>query len=115
LRRFRHVTERTLADAGNESCNFGIQATASDVCLSAAIALRPFVNERGGKIIALIHDSVLMELPDDPEPVREIASETARQFAEFGTRFASGEVRITSSFKVGRQWGALEKYDAHLS
>jgi uracil-DNA glycosylase family 4 len=115
LRRFRHVTERTLTDAGNESCNFGIQATASDVCLSAAIALRPFVNERGGKIIALIHDSVLMELPDDPEPVREIASETARQFAVFGTRFASGEVRITSSFKVGRQWGALEKYDAHLS
>jgi uracil-DNA glycosylase family 4 len=115
LRRFRHVTERTLADAGNESCNFGIQATASDVCLSAAIALRPFVNERGGKIIALIHDSVLLELPDDPEPVREIASETARQFAEFGTRFASGEVRITCSFKVGRQWGALEKYDAHLS
>jgi DNA polymerase-1 len=114
-RRFKFVTDRTLIDAGNENCNFAIQATASDVCLSAAIALRPFVNERGGKIIALIHDSVLMELPDAPEPVREIASETARQFAEFGTRFASGEVRITSSFKVGRQWGALEKYDAHLS
>jgi DNA polymerase-1 len=111
VRRFKFVTEKTLIDAGNENCNFGIQATASDICLTGALQVRPFVRERGGKIIALIHDSILFELPDDPRIASEIYFETSRLFGAIGRNLAGTLVEIKADAKVGYRWGGLSKVD----
>lgn len=47
--------------------NFLIQSVASDVNLLAAIEMQEYINKTGmkAKIFALVHDSILAEVPDD--------------------------------------------------
>jgi DNA polymerase-1 len=111
LRRFPHVTEANLIDSQNQGANFVIQATASDICLLAAIAVRPFARERDAFIIDLVHDSILFEIPDDLQIASEISKETACHFKAIGTTLVSDRVPIVGEAKIGKRWGNLKEFD----
>jgi DNA polymerase-1 len=112
LRRFPHVTEANLIDSQNQGANFVIQATASDICLLAAIAVRPFARERGAFIVDLVHDSILFEIPDDLQIASEISKETACHFKAIGTTLVSDRVPIVGEAKIGKRWGGLKEFNA---
>lgn len=64
-RRFGVVSESNLHDAQNEAANFPIQSTASDITMVAGYRARPVVYEEDGLFCNLVHDSIIIELPDE--------------------------------------------------
>ena len=69
-RRVPNVISTDRAVVGHEvrsAVNFLIQSVASDINLLAAIDMQNYIKERGmkAKIFALVHDSVLAEVPED--------------------------------------------------
>jgi DNA polymerase I-like protein with 3'-5' exonuclease and polymerase domains len=69
-RRLRNITSDNAGIVAHEArsgINFLIQSPASDVNLLAAIDMQNFItaNNMKAKIFALVHDSILAEVPDD--------------------------------------------------
>lgn len=108
-RRFKLVTKENIHEQQNEACNFPIQSTASDITLLSACSVSTSVKALGGKIVNLIHDSIMFELPDDESIVKIVASLTAKAFLKTGEQLVGNAVPFTAEFKLGTKWGSLSK------
>ena len=106
------VTRANLPFLENEAANFPHQSIASDITLHAAIRCwRPLL-ARGIKIVNLIHDALLMEVPLTPD----------NHLREFAIRLVAGELRqvpidygltqvpFIADAEYGHRWGSLQKY-----
>jgi len=110
-RRFGLITSENLSELQNESKNFVIQSVASDLTLMSAMRAEKPLRDLGVKIINLVHDSILLECPDDDGVTREamhvlddIMSKVPKE--ELGT-----DVPFGIDFGVGYQWGNLEEVE----
>jgi uracil-DNA glycosylase family 4 len=102
-RRFYLVTEQNKREVFNEALSYLPQSTASDICLSALIRLRPLL--RGMAFIRLtIHDAIVVEC----EEVRqEYVAEVLRQImVEEGVKFTD-YVPFPVDVSFGKSWGDL--------
>jgi uracil-DNA glycosylase family 4 len=83
-RTFHLITNENLKDVLNEALSFQPQSIASDICLRAAIRLRPRL-EGIALIRLLVHDSIVAECAEkDKEEVAKImVEEMVRSAAEF--------------------------------
>lgn len=102
-RRFSLITEQNKKDVLNEALSYLPQSTASDICLSALIRLRPLL--RGLAFIRLtIHDALVVECHRDREHevselLRSTMVEVGREFTDF--------VPFTVDISSGPSWGDL--------
>lgn len=109
-RRFPLVTKESMNEIQNEASNHGIQSSASDLNLIYAMHLEPKLQEFYAKIINLVHDSILIECPDDPKIIDQVIR-LAKESLSWASRVKLGaKFDFTSSAKVGREWGSLSKY-----
>lgn len=105
-RRFGIVTPATLHSVQNEAKNFRIQSASSDTLLVCCIEHEKEIEEMGCKIIDLIHDSALVELPADPVVIKEFGSKMNYWMIHMLDRF-NCPVPLKTDFEIGVNWGDL--------
>lgn len=102
-RRFHLITEQNQKDVLNEALSHLPQSTASDICLSALIRLRPML--RGiGWIRLTIHDALVVETP---RKNLEICRDMMRSVMEEEGAKYTDYVPFPVDFTVGDNWGDL--------
>lgn len=89
----------------NEACNFPISSTASDITLMGAIRSEPFVQEWDAKIINLVHDSVLLEVPDDQRIVDIVLNIMRKSMLDVAYEILGDFVPFEIDAKIGYHWG----------
>jgi DNA polymerase-1 len=102
-RRFALITPQNQKDVFNEALSYLPQSTASDICLTAAVRLRPKL--RGiGFIRLTIHDALVVETPEaHVELVSHMLRTEMVQAAREITEYVPFEVDISH----GTSWGDL--------
>jgi uracil-DNA glycosylase family 4 len=102
-RRFYLITEENKKDVLNEALSLLPQSTASDICLSALVRLRPML--RGKAFLRLtIHDALVAECHKDQ--AEEVGAIMSRVMEEEGARFTD-YVPFVTEVSYGKHWGEL--------
>jgi DNA polymerase-1 len=102
-RRFWLITDQNRKEVENEALSYLPQSTASDICLSALIRVRPML--RGlGFIRLTIHDALVVECAEVRREevgnmLREVMVEEGRKFTDY--------VPFPVDLSYGRSWGDL--------
>lgn len=102
-RRFYLITQQNKKDVFNEALSFLPQSTASDICLSALIDLRPRLRGHGFMRLT-IHDALITECAEDKVEyvgglMREVMLAKGREFTDY--------VPFEVDLSVGKHWGEL--------
>lgn len=104
-RRFSLITRENKEDIEKEALAFLPQSTASDICLTAMIAIRPKLRGTGCFIRNIVHDSILLEGPAEQEEfMRHILKFEMLKAAE---SVVQGYVKFTVDVEAGTNWGDL--------
>lgn len=108
-RRFGLVTPENLQDIQNEARNFRIQSIASDFTLISAMRAEKPLNEMGVKIINLVHDSILVELPQNESVALRAMKLLDDTMKQVPIDTMNAVVPFEVEFKRGTVWGMLEE------
>lgn len=110
-RRFGLTTQQTLIDQINQGKNFPMQSTASDLTLMSGVRLQPQLRVMDSSIINLVHDSLIVEAPDDERIYRSVAQLVSDEMcATPSLLLPEGDrVRFKVDVKIGRAWGKTRK------
>lgn len=102
-RRFWLITDQNKKEVLNEALSYLPQSTASDICLSALIRVRPML--RGlGFLRLTIHDALVAECAENrADEVSQLLSEV---MVEEGRRFTD-YVPFPVDVSIGKSWGDL--------
>lgn len=102
-RTFHLLTNDNLEDVINEALSYKPQSIASDICLRAAIRLRPMLKERfDADIKLLIHDAIVVECtPEVKHLVITCMEEEMVKSAKEFTDWIPFKVETTSAFRLG--------------
>jgi len=115
-RRFGLVTPDTLHNVQNEARNFRIQSVSSDLTLLSAIRIQPLITSYGAHIIDLVHDSIVVECPEDAQAVKHVARIVSSEMSATPIRELNCIVPFGTDIEIGKSWGtikdirALEEY-----
>ena len=114
--RKRRLPNVSSTDAGIKShsirsgLNFLVQSAASDINLLGAIDMGEFIKSKGMKsrIFALVHDSVLAEVPEDEV---DFYCETLQKFIQLDRGISISGAPVGCDFEVGEDYsmGKFEK------
>jgi DNA polymerase I-like protein with 3'-5' exonuclease and polymerase domains len=97
------ITKENQKDVLNEGLSFLPQSTASDICLSAFVRLRPML--RGKAFLRLtIHDAIVAECAEEDK--EEVGAMIQRVMVEEGAKFTS-YVPFSVDVTYGTDWGSL--------
>ncbi len=110
-RRFGLTTQRTLHEQQNEAANFPISSTASDLTLLSACTLRPLLAAHDAHIVNMIHDSLLIECPQQQEVVLEVARLTRLAMVSMPVQVLvdGGRVPFSVDVECGPSWGDMHE------
>lgn len=90
----------------NSSLSFLPQSTASDLCVNAAIEVHKWIGpEYDGKIIALIHDAILTDVPK--EHAQAVGERIQKEMEASGARIFNGVVPFATEFTMGSYWEGI--------
>jgi len=107
-RRFGLVTPESLHNLQNEARNFPIQSSSSDLLLYCAMKMeKPLKKEFNTSITDLVHDSALMEIPNDVEIIKAVGEYAAGVMAQAPIDLFNCDVPFKTDFEVGADWGNL--------
>lgn len=113
-RRFGVVGRERLDAMMNEASNFPPQSSASDMTMHAGIEMEQRLKEvYDADIVNLVHDSILVECPDDDQIAHNIAVELCSKMEEVPTKWGFTRIPFVAEAKMGYRWGSLSKYDHH--
>jgi len=104
-RRFNLVTSEGLHHMQNEAMNFPLASHASDFDLITGITVQPYLEEHGASIINLVHDSLVIEVPQ--AYAQEVADYVATTMESVPYTTLGCEVPFVAECKVGTHWGEL--------
>jgi DNA polymerase-1 len=111
-RRFGLISPASLNALQNEAKNFPIQSSSSDLLLDCSMIMEKPLKERfDTKILNLIHDSDLLDIPANKETlmaVGEYANRimTSRPVERFGC-----QIPFKTDFEIGFNWGELVPFN----
>jgi DNA polymerase-1 len=91
--------------------NFPIQSTASDLTLLSAIQLHQSIRDIA-KILILVHDSILFELPK--ENVLKAIPTILHTMQTLPGKYLNTDMPFIADIEIGTNWGNLEKYKGEL-
>lgn len=104
-RRFYLITKENRANIENEALAFLPQSTASDICLTAMMSLRPQLKGTGIFIRNLVHDSILLEGPE--ERLDDMRQLLKYEMLKAATPIVGDYVKFGVDVEVGKSWGDL--------
>ena len=106
-RRFGLVNPASLHSLQNEAKNFPIQSSSSDTLLWCCIKHEKDFAEHGIKVIDLIHDSVLVEIPADPKVIQWFGQNMNKWMIDVPVELFDCPVPFKTDFEIGINWGDL--------
>lgn len=106
-RRFGLVSPASLHALQNEARNFPIQSSSSDLLLWCAINMEEYLLRRGVKIINLVHDSILLEIPADVDIIKDVATYANNVMIEAPKKLFDCPIPFKTDFEIGINWGDL--------
>ncbi len=110
------VSRENLSFLQNEAANFPHQSIASDITLHAAIRTWKPLLAMGVRIVNLIHDSLLLEVPLSygnyirRKAIRLVAQELRQVPIDWGIT----AVPFMADAEYGHRWGSLKEYKGDL-
>ncbi len=110
-RRFGLITQDVLRELQNEARNFVIQSVASDLTLISAMRAEEPLERLGVKIINLVHDSILLECPDDESIIFESIHILKDIMEQVPKEELSTAVPFGVDFSIGTGWGKLQEVE----
>ena len=115
--RERHfvVTNENLYHVQNEYINTPIQSVASDLTMLSLLAIHKYITEENvaaqAKIVITVHDSLILEMPDNKVKVDEVAKRCLEIMAQTPKKFIPDcKVIFKADADVGYKWGNLHKW-----
>jgi len=106
-RRFGLVNPASLHSLQNEAKNFPIQSSSSDTLLWCCIQHEKEITEHGIRIIDLIHDSTLVEIPADPAVIQWFGINMNKWMIDVPVELFDCPVPFKTDFEIGVNWGDL--------
>lgn len=106
-RRFGLVNPASLHSLQNEAKNFPIQSSSSDTLLWCCIQHEKELAEHDCRIIDLIHDSVLVEIPANAETVQWFGKKMNEWMTAVPVELFNCPVPFKTDFEIGLNWGDL--------
>lgn len=115
LGRERHfvITDEKLNHIQNEYINTPIQSLASDFTMLSLIGIHEYLEENklDARIVATVHDSIILEVQDDKQLIDTVAENCVKIMAETPKKFVPDcQVPFKADAEVGYSWGALEEW-----
>lgn len=111
FRRFGLVTQDMLSALQNEARNFRIQSISSDLTLISGMTVeKPLQQIGNGRIVNLVHDSLLIELDDDPIAIQAAGQLVSHTMSQTPVITLGTVVPFVAELKVGKIWGSMTKY-----
>ena len=104
------VSRDQLKDLQNEAANFPHQSIASDLTLLSAVEMRPQLAKWDVKIINLIHDAILFELPYDLELVAKVVTYGTEVMERKPLEWGIDRIPFKAESKLGLRWGDLKEW-----
>lgn len=108
MRRFGLVTQQHMYAMQNEAANFAIQSTASDMTLLSAIRMSPFLNNLGARIVNLVHDSILVEVPNGTGTQTQVSRIIVATMMDTPKRLLQSNIPFDVELGTGTHWGDLK-------
>lgn len=113
-RRFGVVGRERLDGMMNEASNFPPQSSASDITLHSGIQLEEKLKDTyDADIVLLVHDSILIECPDNDVIAHNVAVEMCSQLEREPKKWGFTRIPFVAEAKMGYRWGSLSKYNHH--
>lgn len=111
-RRFGLVSPATLDSLQNEARNFPIQSASSDLLLTCAMECeQPLWDKYRTRIINLIHDSMLLEIPADPHIVGEVGRYCNDVMITAPMRLFNIDLPFKADYEIGKNWSDLVAFE----
>lgn len=107
-RRFGLITAETVDHIHNEARNFRIQSISSDLTLISAIRIQPRIEFYGAHIVNLVHDSILVECPEDPNILKAVAAIVEEEMSATPIRELACEIPFGVDIELGDSWGTIQ-------
>lgn len=110
------VSRENLSFLQNEAANFPHQSIASDITLHAAIRTWKPLLAMGVRIVNLIHDSLLLEVPITPKHTKRDRAIrlVAREMRQVPIDYGITAVPFTADAEYGHRWGSLQGYKGDI-
>jgi DNA polymerase I-like protein with 3'-5' exonuclease and polymerase domains len=108
-RRFQSevITGKNKGNIEREALSFLPQATASDICLTTAIRIHYTIKSKyRSHIVALVHDAILVECPDDAT-AEAVGKFIQAEFRATGKAVFGDIVPFKSEYSYADSWGKL--------
>jgi DNA polymerase-1 len=110
-RRFGVVSAQRLKGMQNEASNFPPQSVASHITIHAGMELEEKLAQQYDTFACnLVHDSILLDVPDDDATVAEVARLVIAKMEEVPTKWGFTRIPFVAEAKAGYRWGSLSKY-----
>lgn len=115
--RERHfvLTDAELNHIQNEYINTPIQGTASDFTMLSLLNIYDYLQENwAGKarIVSTVHDSIIIEVEDKPEYLKEIGNKCIEIMANTPLEYVPDcPVPFVADAEIGYKWGEMYKLD----
>lgn len=115
--RERHfvITDSELNHIQNEYINTPIQGTASDFTMLSLLNIYDYLeaNWKGkARIVTTVHDSIILEVEDKPEYLKEIGNRCIEIMANTPLQYVPDcPVPFVADAEVGYKWGEMYKLD----
>ena len=113
-KRFNVITPFNIGEIRNQSANFPHQSTASTITIHAGMRVQDQLKrEFDTDIVNTVHDSLLLEAPDDEATVREVARIVTEEMEQVPIDWGLTRIPFKADAKVGYRWGqmtGLNKY-----
>lgn len=111
-RRFGLVTDQSLDSLQNEAKNFPIQCSSSHTLLYSAMNLAAELKEKYDTVICdLIHDSMYLEVPMDPQTVQAVSKRVSQYMIDVPKVLFNCDVPFKTDTDLGPDWGMVCAYN----
>jgi DNA polymerase-1 len=111
-RRFGLVTKESLDGLQNEAKNFPIQCSSSHLLLFCCIQMEQTLKIKyDTNICDLIHDSLYMEVPNDPVIIKAVSEYVSGYMIQAPIDLFKCDVPFKTDTDVGPDWGNLKPYN----
>lgn len=106
------VTGENRNSVENSALAFMPQSTANDICLDAALAIHEWIGEYGARIMATVHDQILVSCP--PEHAMEVGARMEDEMQASARRALGTRCVFDAKPDIGDDWAHLEAADKWL-
>lgn len=109
------VSPERLRGLQNEFKNFHMQSPISDFTLHSAMEMKSLILPYDSHCVNLVHDSVVTEVPDNPEIIKKVCKIITETMERVPTEWIDTQIKFKSDLKIGTHWGLGIKYEDWLA